>query len=129
MNLVESSPIAVELFKATYEMAIVMEMILGVHKRSKAFYDSPMNRTIKCEAMMDYFIQYEGGGILPFKLFFKNISQIKIEEKEDLTICLETVYLFVSMCERYQSEFVEGKAQSLTKIIVEEIISLIKVLA
>jgi hypothetical protein len=70
-----------ELYKATYEMAQSMSLILGVHKRSKAFYESSYNRTIKCEGILDYFIRYEGGGILPFKLFFKNISSLKNVEK------------------------------------------------
>lgn len=37
---------------------------------------------------MDYFIKYEGGGILPFKLFFKNITTLKTVDKQDLIICL-----------------------------------------
>lgn len=107
-------------------MAHIIQMVLGVHKRSKAFYESSMNRTIKCEGLLDYFIKYEGGGILPFKLFFKNISGLKNVDKDDLVICLETVYLFISMCEKYQGEFIEGKIQSLTKIIMDEVINLIK---
>ena len=58
-------------------MAHIIQMILGVHKRSRAFYEASSNRTIKCEGIMDYFIKYEGGGILPFKLFFKNVSALK----------------------------------------------------
>jgi hypothetical protein len=68
---------------------------------------------------MDYFVKYEGGGILPFKLFFKNLSALKTVEKEDLDICLETVYLFISICEKYQSELVDGKVQSLSRIILD----------
>jgi len=79
-------------------MAIVIGMILGVHKRSKNFYDSPQNKTIRCEGIVEYFIKYEGGGILPFKLFFKNLSMMKLVDNQKMAICLETVYLFLSLC-------------------------------
>lgn len=68
----------------------------------------------------------EGGGPKPFRLFFKNLSTLKNIEKDDLIICLETVYLFISICEKYQGEFIEGKSQSLTITILDEIINLIK---
>lgn len=48
VSLLDSNETANELYKATYEMALSMSLILGVHKRSKAFYESPNNRTIKC---------------------------------------------------------------------------------
>ena len=81
VSLLEANETAQELYKATYEMAHIIQMILGVHKRSRAFYESTSNRTIRCEGIMDYFIKYEGGGILPFKLFFKNISALKNADK------------------------------------------------
>lgn len=37
---------------------------------------------------MDYFIKYEGGGILPFKIFFKTLGTLKNVVIEDLTVCL-----------------------------------------
>lgn len=86
--LLDSNETANELYKATFEMAHIMQMILGVHKRSRAFYESSFNRTIKCEGIIDYFMKCDGGGPLPFKLFFKNVSTLKNVEKEDLNICL-----------------------------------------
>jgi hypothetical protein len=38
VSLKDSNETARELYKATYEMALVMAMILGVDKRSKSFY-------------------------------------------------------------------------------------------
>ena len=69
-------------------MAFIISMILGVHKRSKTFYEHQNNLTIRCEGILDYFIKYEGGGILPFKLFFKNISVLKNIDKQHIDICL-----------------------------------------
>lgn len=126
VTLLDSSETARELFKATYEMAQIISMVLGLHKRSKPFYDSPLNRTIRPESIMDYFVKYEGGGILPFKLFFKNMTSLKQVTKQDLLIALETVYLFISICEKYPGDFVEGKIQPLSRIILDEIINLIK---
>jgi hypothetical protein len=48
VNLLDSNDTAKELFKSTYEMATIIEMILGLHPRSKAFYESQMNRTVTC---------------------------------------------------------------------------------
>lgn len=36
--LLDTNSTAEQLYKATYEMAIMMEMVLGVHKRSRSFY-------------------------------------------------------------------------------------------
>ncbi len=38
ISLLDTNSTAKELFKATYEMAIIMQMVLGVHKRSRPFY-------------------------------------------------------------------------------------------
>lgn len=38
ISSLDSNETARELYRATYEMANVISMILGVHKRSKAFY-------------------------------------------------------------------------------------------
>lgn len=126
MSVIDSNPTAEELFKSTYEMSIVISMILGVHKRSKNFYDSPKNTTIRCQSIMDYFIKYEGGGILPFKLFFKNLSSMKTVSKQQLAISLETLYLFISLCQKFPDDLIEGKVQSTTRLIIQQIISLIK---
>lgn len=86
-------------------MTLLIEMILGVHKRSKAFYESSLNRTVTPEGFLDCFIKSEAG-IIPFKLFFKSASGLKSMGDNDMVICLEVVCLFVSMCEKYQKEFV-----------------------
>lgn len=78
-------------------MTLLIEMILGVHKRSKAFYESNLNRTVTPEGFLDCFIKSEAG-ILPFKLFFKSASAMKVIGDNDFIICLEAVSLFVSMC-------------------------------
>jgi hypothetical protein len=43
-----------------------------------------------------------------------------------VTIYLETVYFFISIWEKYQFQLLEGKAQSHSCIILEDIISLIE---
>lgn len=86
-----------ELYNSTYEMSLAIEMILGVHNRSKAFYESPLNRTVTSVGFLDCFLKSEVG-ILPFKLFFKSASSLKNIGDTDMLICLETICLFVSMC-------------------------------
>ena len=76
-------------------------MILGVHNRSKAFYQSPLNRTVTSVGFFHCFLKSEVG-ILPFRLFFKSASALKTVGDLDMLICLETICLFVSMCENYQ---------------------------
>ncbi len=36
--VLDTNEVGIELYHATYEMTLLIEMILGVHKRSKAFY-------------------------------------------------------------------------------------------
>ena len=108
-------------------MAIIIQMILGIHPRSKAFYQSQFNRTVTSQGFLDCFIKSEAG-ILPFKLFFKSAINIKFIDDEAMIVCIHTINLFISICEKYQKEFVEGKFISTTCIIVEEIIGLIQFL-
>lgn len=57
MVVLDSNEIAVELYNSFYELTILTEMILGVHKRSKAFYESTLNRTVTPEGFLDCFIK------------------------------------------------------------------------
>ena len=52
--------------------------------------------TIKGQGFMDFLIQSEG--ILQFKVFFKNISNVRMMKIEDFTVALNSIYLLVDLC-------------------------------
>jgi hypothetical protein len=62
-----------ELFLAMYEFTIIAKVIIGSHKSSKSFFEDQANLTVKSEGFVDCFIKSENG-ILPFKMFFKNLT-------------------------------------------------------
>lgn len=66
-----------------YEFSIMTKLIIGSHKHSKSFYEDPANLTVVNDGFIEFFIRSDNG-ILPFKIFFKNLTIIspkKIDKK------------------------------------------------
>lgn len=62
-----------------YEFSIMSKLIIGSHKNSKSFYEDPANLTIKTDGFIEFFIRSDNG-ILPFKIFFKNLTTISLKK-------------------------------------------------
>ena len=60
-----------------YEFSLMTKLIIGSHKHSKSFFEDPTNLTIKTDGFIDCFIMSDNG-IMPFKIFFKNLALISL---------------------------------------------------
>lgn len=62
-----------------YEFSIMTKLIIGSHKHSKSFYEDITNLTIKNDGFIEFFIRSDNG-ILPFKIFFKNLTTASFDK-------------------------------------------------
>lgn len=61
-----------------YEFSVMSKLIIGSHKSSKDFFEDQTNLTIKTDGFVDCIVMADNG-ILPFRIFFKNLSSVKLD--------------------------------------------------
>ena len=88
-----------------YEFSLMTKLIIGSHKHSKSFYQDPANLTITNDGFIEFFIRSDNG-ILPFRIFFKNLSTISFNKinKKLIDAIFQVLDFFLDFCEKSKGE-------------------------
>ncbi len=106
MPLIDSdNKMARQLLLVMYEFSIMAKLIIGSHKNSKSFFEDSANLTIKTDGFIQFLIMSDNG-ILPFRIFFKNLTNLSLNKLDSKMVdaVFQVLDFFLDLYERTKGE-------------------------